>query len=136
VISSFVYRVACAGFQPARFAVALKRAKELEIIVLRHELAIARPQLGRPRPAVADRALLAALRKFLPRLALSAFAVSPTTLLPWHHQLVGRHWTNDRRSTSPTQARSQETRARLSAHRQRASESSGWPFLPRGRVRR
>ena len=65
--------------------------------MLRHELAIARRQLGRPRPTAADRALLAALSNALPRSAWSAFAVSPKTLLRWHRQLVSRHWTYDRR---------------------------------------
>jgi putative transposase len=49
--------------------------------VLRHELAIARRQLGRPRPEAADRALLATLSRALPRSAWSALAVSPKTLL-------------------------------------------------------
>jgi putative transposase len=65
--------------------------------VLRHELAIARRQLGRPRPTAADRALLAALSNALPRSAWSAFAVGPKTLLRWHRQLVRRHWSYDRR---------------------------------------
>src|SRR5207244_1462368 len=71
--------------------------KEVEILALRHELAIARRQLGRPRPGVADRALLAALSRALPRSAWSAFAVSPKTLLRWHRRLVARRWTYARR---------------------------------------
>ena len=71
--------------------------KELEILVLRHELVIARRQLGRPRPTAADRTLLAALSRALPRLAWAAFVVSPKTLLCWHRRLVRRHWTYDRR---------------------------------------
>ncbi len=70
--------------------------KELEIVVLRHELAIARRRLGRPRPTVADRALRAALSRALSRSAWSAFSVSPKTLLCWHRRLLARHWTYDR----------------------------------------
>jgi putative transposase len=97
VILSFVYQAVCAVFQLLALRPRSSERKELEILVLRHELAIARRQLGRPRPSAADRALLAALSKALPRSAWSAFAVSPKTLLRWHRQLVSRHWTYDRR---------------------------------------
>jgi putative transposase len=64
---------------------------ELEILLLRHELAILR---RRPRRAVVrpvDRAILAALARPLPRSAWASLSVRPATLLRWHHQLVGRH---------------------------------------------
>ena len=50
--------------------------KEVEILVLRHELAIARRQLGRPQPSATDRALLAALSRALPRSAWSTLVVA------------------------------------------------------------
>jgi hypothetical protein len=69
------------------------RAKELEILVLRHELAILRRQVGRPRLEAHDRLLLAAFSRMLPRRSWNAFFVRPETLLAWHRQLVARRWT-------------------------------------------
>jgi putative transposase len=60
VIWSFLYRAACGAFQLLALRLRSSEHKELEILVLRHELAIARRQLGRPQPSAADRALLAA----------------------------------------------------------------------------
>jgi putative transposase len=69
-----------------------RRSKELEILVLRHELAILRRQPSRPRLTQADRALLAALSRSLPRPAWAAFPFNPETLLRWHRQLIARRW--------------------------------------------
>ena len=66
------------------------RAKELEILVLRHELSILRPQVGQPRFEPRDRLLLVALSRVLPRRSWSAFSVRPETLLHWHRRLVAR----------------------------------------------
>jgi putative transposase len=72
--------------------------KELEIVVLRHELAILRRQHGRPKLDAADRVFLAAASRLLARERWSAFLVTPGTLLRWHRQLAARHWTYARRS--------------------------------------
>ncbi|MCA1679668.1 MAG: integrase core domain-containing protein [Actinobacteria bacterium] len=69
------------------------RSKELEILVLRHELAILRRRSGRNQLVPADRALLAALSQLLPRRVWPTFSVKPETLLRWHRQLVARRWT-------------------------------------------
>jgi transposase len=68
-------------------------AKDLEILVLRHQLAVLRRQVPRPRFEPADRALLAALSRVLPRARWSCFLVRPETLLRWHRRLVADVWT-------------------------------------------
>ncbi len=68
-------------------------AKEVEILVLGHQLAVLRRQHPRPRLQPKDRALLAALSRLLPRSRWSIFVVTPKTLLRWHRHMVRRHWT-------------------------------------------
>jgi putative transposase len=80
-----------------------RRSKELEILVLRHELAILRRQASRPKLTRADRALLASLSRSLARPAWPVFPIKPETLLRWHRQLVARRWTYlHRRPGRPT----------------------------------
>ena len=68
-------------------------AKDLEILVLRHQLAVLRRQTPRPKLEPADRALLAAISRILPRSRWSWFFVTPETLLRWHRRLVAGAWT-------------------------------------------
>jgi hypothetical protein len=66
--------------------------KDIELLVLRHELAILRRQVGRPKLGMADRALLAAAAVHLPPSHRSVLLVTPRTLLRWHRALVRRKW--------------------------------------------
>jgi transposase InsO family protein len=68
-------------------------AKDVEIVILRHKLAVLRRQVARPRYSPADRMVLAALAKLLPRDRWPIFLVTPSTLLRWHRELIRRRWT-------------------------------------------
>ena len=67
--------------------------KKLEIVVLRHELAILRRTARRPEISAVDRVLLAVASRLLPRVRWRSFIVTPATLLRWHRRLVAQRWT-------------------------------------------
>ena len=70
-----------------------EHAKDIELIVLRHQLEVLRRQIDVPRLRPADRAFLVAASRLLPRDRRRAFLVTPQTLLRWHRELVRRRWT-------------------------------------------
>ena len=75
-----------------------RRALQIENAVLRHQLAVLRRKVKRPRLTRLDRVFLAAASRLLPRERWSSFLVRPQTLLRWHRELVRRKWTYRKRT--------------------------------------
>ena len=87
-----------------------EQEKEIEILLLRHQLRVLERQVARPQLTQADRALLAAFSRVLPRQAWrGSFLVTPATVLRWHRDLVARRWTYPHRGpgrpATPTEMR-------------------------------
>ena len=98
---SLCYRVLRWVCQLATLHVRSTDFKDLEIVVLRHELAILRRHSHRPRKTWTDRMLLAAASRLLPRARWRSFIVTPATQLAWHRRLVAKRWTYARRAGRP-----------------------------------
>jgi putative transposase len=88
-------------------------SKDAEILVLRHQLAVLRRQVGRPRFSRPDRALIALLASFVPRERWRAFLVTPRTVLDWHRHLVWRHRAYPHRPPGPASIGGGDRRAHL-----------------------
>jgi putative transposase len=102
-----------------------EREKEIEILLLRHQLRVLERQVARPQLTQADRALLAAFSRVVSRHAWkrSAF-VTPATLLRWHRELVARRWTYPHRRLGRP-ATAADVRALVV---RLAQENSGWGY--------
>jgi putative transposase len=93
MLVSFVYVTACRLFALVLLLARSDRSKELELLVLRHELSILRRRARRPQLTESDRLCLAALSRVMPRRSWRAFLVTPDTLVRWHRRIVARRWT-------------------------------------------
>src|ERR671933_1891034 len=103
VALSFFYRVVRLVVELVRTHCMNAVAKDGEILVLRHQLAVLRRQVARPRLRWSDRALIATLARLVPRERWVAFLVTPETILRWHRTLVRRRWTfRQRRPRRPS----------------------------------
>jgi transposase InsO family protein len=125
---SFVYLVACRLFTLVLLVARGDRSKELELLLLRHELSILRRQARRPRLTENDRLLLAALSRVIPRRSWRAFFVTPETLLRWHRRIVARRWTYRHRPAGrpPIDQEVRELILRLAGERSLALRPDRW----------
>src|SRR6266540_176868 len=102
-----------------------EREKEIEILLLRHQLRVLERQVARPTLTPADRVLLAAFSRVLPRRAWKTSLLwTPATLLRWHRELVARRWTYPHRRPGrpPTRAEVRALVVRL------ARENPSWGY--------
>jgi putative transposase len=99
-------------------------AKDVELVLLRHQLAVLARQQQRPRLRPADRAFIAALARLPPHRRRHGLVVTPATLLRWHCELVRRRWTYPQRrgGRPPTSRVLRELVLRL------ARENSAWGY--------
>ncbi len=105
MLVSFCYLVLPRVLQLAALRIRSNDFKELEIVVLRHELAILRRRHKRPRVTAVDRLFLAAASRCLSRDYWRSFMFTPATLLRWHRRLVAKRWTYAHRAGRPPMRR-------------------------------
>ena len=108
----------------ARLAVRSGRSKDLEIVVLRHQIAVLRRQIDRPPINDEDRTMLGAIAAALPKALRQGWIVTPETLLRWHRKRIARHWTPAKRGAGrpPISTELQQLILRI------ASENPTWGY--------
>jgi putative transposase len=97
VLPRLLYLALCRSFELLALLTRGAAAKDLEILVLRHQLTVLQRQASRSKLEPGDGALLAAISRVLPRDRWSCFFVTPETLRRWHRRLVAGRWTYKRR---------------------------------------
>jgi putative transposase len=105
-------------------------ARDLEIVVLRHQLKVLRRQVRRPRLRQTDRAFLAAASRILGRANPSSFLISPATLLRWHRELVARKWRLFKRRARPGRPSIRRDVRELIVRLARKNRGWGYPRIP------
>jgi putative transposase len=120
----FLYRLARRAVELVVLRLRAADDRDIELLVLRHQLAVLRRQVDRPALDDADRAILSLLASVLPRHRWPAFVVQPATLIAWHRRLVPQRWTYPRRSRGrpPTEPALARLIVRL------ASENPSWGY--------
>ena len=124
MLSELTYLALCHSIQLLVLLARGAAAKDLEIVVLRHQLTVLRRQVPRPTLEPADRARLAAVSRALPRARWSCFFVRPETLLRWHRRLLAGAWIYPHRQTGrpPLDAEVEQLIVRL------ARENPAWGY--------
>ena len=123
MLFSFCYLVLRQVLQLLALRVRSDDFKDLEILVLRHELAMLRRQTRRPAITPIDRLFLTAASRLLPRARWHAFVITPATLLRWHRRLIAKRWTyTGRRGRRPIRRDIRQLAVRL------ARENPRWGY--------
>ena len=96
---SFLYIAFVRVLQLVRLSGGGQQDLAIEVVILRHEVAVLRRQVARRALRPADRSVLAGLSRLLSAAHRGRFFVQPETLLRWHRNLVRRKWTYSRRGS-------------------------------------
>jgi putative transposase len=99
-------------------------AKAAEILLLRHEVAVLRRQIKRPRRTWSDRAVITAVAGLLPKARRMQLFVTPSTLMRWHRALVRRYWTHPHRRPGRPSTKAEVRRLVL----QMAKDNPTWGY--------